>query len=125
MSKRARRPRSESIDRIAFGRRAIAWDDIYQFVVIDRPWARYVMVEELGAGEPTPYRLPAPMTSRILADPAFTCVLPTVLSVEDVQEYAAASDLPLSADERKGVDELWARNFDHVDRYVMPLKSSV
>ena len=23
------------------------------------------------------------------------------------------------------VDELWARNFDHVDRYVMPLKSSV
>ena len=50
---------------------------------------------------------------------------PTVLSVDDVKEYAAASDLPLTADERDAVDALWARNFDHVDRYVMPLKSSV
>jgi aryl-alcohol dehydrogenase-like predicted oxidoreductase len=63
--------------------------------------------------------------SAILADPAFTCVLPTVLSVEDVTEYAAASDLPLTADEHNAVDALWERNFDHVDRYVMPLKSSV
>jgi aryl-alcohol dehydrogenase-like predicted oxidoreductase len=61
----------------------------------------------------------------ILADPAFTCVLPTVLSVEDVTEYAAASDVPLTAEEREATDALWARNFDHVDRYVMPLKSSV
>ena len=28
----------------------------------------------------------------ILADPAFTTVLPTCVSVEDVHEYAAASD---------------------------------
>jgi aryl-alcohol dehydrogenase-like predicted oxidoreductase len=63
--------------------------------------------------------------SAILADTAFTCVLPTVLSVEDVQEYAAASDLPLTAAEHDAVDALWARNFDHEDRYVMPLKSSV
>ncbi len=62
--------------------------------------------------------------SAILADSAFTCVLPTVLSVEDVTEYAAASDLPLTASEHTAVDALWARNFDHVDRYVMPLKSS-
>ena len=61
----------------------------------------------------------------ILANPAFTCVLPTVLSVEDVREYAAASDLPLTADEHEQADALFARNFDHVDRYVMPLKSSV
>ena len=61
----------------------------------------------------------------ILAHPEFTCVLPTVLSVEDVREYAAASELPLSADEHAQVEALWARNFDHVDRYVMPLKSSV
>jgi aryl-alcohol dehydrogenase-like predicted oxidoreductase len=61
----------------------------------------------------------------ILADEAFTCVLPTVLSVGDVREYAAASDLPLTADEHARVEALWARNFDHVDRYVMPLKSSV
>ncbi len=63
--------------------------------------------------------------SAILADSAFSCVLPTVLSVEDVTEYAAASDLPLTADEKSAVDALWERNFDHVDRYVMPLKSSV
>jgi aryl-alcohol dehydrogenase-like predicted oxidoreductase len=63
--------------------------------------------------------------SAILANPSFTCVLPTVLSVDDVREYAAASDLPLTAEEHARVDELWTRNFDHVDRYVMPLKSSV
>src|SRR5262249_40894648 len=61
----------------------------------------------------------------ILANPAFTCVLPTVLSVDDVREYAAASDLALSESETRAVDELWSRNFDHEDRYVMPLKSSV
>src|SRR5436190_14810433 len=36
----------------------------------------------------------------ILANPAFTCVLPTVLSIADVEEYAAASDLPLTDAER-------------------------
>jgi len=61
----------------------------------------------------------------ILAHAEFACVLPTVLSVDDVVEYAAASELPLTADEAAQVDALWARNFDHVDRYVMPLKSSV
>jgi len=61
----------------------------------------------------------------ILAHPEFTCVIPTVLSVEDLREYAAASELPLSADEHARVEALWSRNFDHTDRYVMPLKSSV
>jgi aryl-alcohol dehydrogenase-like predicted oxidoreductase len=61
----------------------------------------------------------------ILAHSEFTCVLPTVLSVQDVREYAAASDLPLTADEHEQVEALWSRNFDHTDRYVMPLKSSV
>jgi aryl-alcohol dehydrogenase-like predicted oxidoreductase len=61
----------------------------------------------------------------ILANPAFTTVLPTCLTVEDVREYAAASDVPLTDGERAEVDALWARNFDHQDRYVMPLKSSV
>jgi hypothetical protein len=36
-----------------------------------------------------------------------------------------ASDLPLTDGEARVVDELRIRNFDHVDRYVMPLKSSV
>jgi aryl-alcohol dehydrogenase-like predicted oxidoreductase len=61
----------------------------------------------------------------ILANDTFACVLPTVLSVAEVREYAAASDVPLTADETARLNELWARNFDHVDRYVMPLKSSV
>lgn len=61
----------------------------------------------------------------ILANLAFTNVLPTCVTEDEVREYAAASDLPLTADEKSRLDELWARNFDHEDRYVMPLKSSV
>jgi len=61
----------------------------------------------------------------ILANPAFCCVIPTVLSVDDVREYAGAADTPLTATEAGSLAELWARNFDHEDRYVMPLKSSV
>ena len=60
----------------------------------------------------------------ILANPAFTTVLPTCVTVEEVQEYAAAADRPLDAGEKRQLDELWARNFDHTDRYEMPLKSS-
>ena len=61
----------------------------------------------------------------ILANTAFACVLPTVRSVDEVREYAAASDHPLTPTEAGDLGELWARNFDHVDRYVMPLKSSI
>lgn len=60
----------------------------------------------------------------ILANPAFTTVLPTCVSVEEVIEYAAASDLPLTDDERARLDELWQENFGVVNRYEMPLKSS-
>jgi hypothetical protein len=61
----------------------------------------------------------------ILANPSFATVLPTVLSVDEMREYAGASDLPLTAAESNALDELWERNFDHEDRYVMPLKTSV
>jgi aryl-alcohol dehydrogenase-like predicted oxidoreductase len=60
----------------------------------------------------------------ILADPAFVTVLPTCVTVEDVHEYATASDLPLSADEKGRLDELWDDNFGVTNRYEMPLKSS-
>ena len=60
----------------------------------------------------------------ILADPNFTTVLPTCLSVEDVREFAAASDLPLTADEKARLDAHWSDNFGVVNRYEMPLKSS-
>jgi aryl-alcohol dehydrogenase-like predicted oxidoreductase len=61
----------------------------------------------------------------ILANPAFATVLPTCTEADEVREYAHASDLPLTDEERSRLDDLWARNFDHEDRYVMPLKSSV
>ena len=60
----------------------------------------------------------------ILANPAFVTVLPTCVNVEDVQEYAAASDLPLTADEKTHLDQLWDDNFGVTNRYEMPLKSS-
>ena len=61
----------------------------------------------------------------ILANPAFTTVLPTCVTVDEVREYAAASDLPLTADERDRLDALWRDNFGVQNRYEMPLKSSV
>jgi aryl-alcohol dehydrogenase-like predicted oxidoreductase len=60
----------------------------------------------------------------ILADPAFTTVLPTCVSVEDVREYAAASEMPITADEKARLDDLWGVNFGVTNRYEMPLKSS-
>ncbi len=60
----------------------------------------------------------------ILANPAFTSVLPTCVSVDDVREYAAASDLPLTADERVRLDDGWRANFGVTNRYDMPMKSS-
>jgi aryl-alcohol dehydrogenase-like predicted oxidoreductase len=61
----------------------------------------------------------------ILANASFANVMPTVVSVDEVKEYAAASDVPFTEAERHELDRLFQRNFDHVDRYVMPLKSSV
>ena len=52
-------------------------------------------------------------------------MLATCVDVDEVREYAAASDLPLAADEAAKVDEMWADNFGIVNRYEMPLKSSV
>jgi aryl-alcohol dehydrogenase-like predicted oxidoreductase len=60
----------------------------------------------------------------ILANPSFTTVLPTCVTVDEVHEYAQASELPLSSDEQAELVALWSRNFDHDDRYVMPMKSS-
>jgi aryl-alcohol dehydrogenase-like predicted oxidoreductase len=60
----------------------------------------------------------------ILADPSFTTVLPTCLSVDDVREFAAASDVPLTADEKAELDRRWDDNFGVVNRFEMPLKSS-
>jgi aryl-alcohol dehydrogenase-like predicted oxidoreductase len=57
----------------------------------------------------------------ILANPAFTTVLPTCVSIDDVREYAAAADRPLDRTERERLDELWRDNFGVTNRYEMPL----
>ena len=61
----------------------------------------------------------------ILANPSFTTVLPTCVDVDEVREYAAASDLPLADDEIARLDGMWQTNFGITNRYEMPLKSSV
>ncbi|MFA5885593.1 MAG: aldo/keto reductase [Acidimicrobiia bacterium] len=61
----------------------------------------------------------------ILANPAFTTVLPTCVEADEVREYAAASDLPLTDEERTRLDGMWSNNFGITNRYEMPLKSSV
>jgi aryl-alcohol dehydrogenase-like predicted oxidoreductase len=49
----------------------------------------------------------------ILAEPSFTCVLPNIYTEEQLQEFAAASDLAdLSPAEVRRVGELYARDFD-------------
>jgi aryl-alcohol dehydrogenase-like predicted oxidoreductase len=77
--------------------------------------------------------LHAPETSRtigqaavagILAMDGFATVLPTCVTADEVREYAAASELPLTADEKAEVDAKWRDNFGITDRYEMPLKSS-
>ena len=60
----------------------------------------------------------------ILANPSFCTVLPTCVDVDEVREYAGASDLPLTPDEAAHLADRFARNFDHDDRYEMPLKAS-
>ena len=60
----------------------------------------------------------------ILANPAFTTVLPTNVDVEDVREYAEAVEMPLTADEIAQLDEMWRENFGVTNRYEMPMKAS-
>lgn len=60
----------------------------------------------------------------ILAFDGFTTVLPTCVTPEEVREYAAASEMPFTAEEKARLDALWAENFGITDRYEMPLKSS-
>jgi aryl-alcohol dehydrogenase-like predicted oxidoreductase len=61
----------------------------------------------------------------ILSFPGITTVLPTCTTVEQLREYAAASEQPLSPADTSRLDDLWKQNFGVTDRYTMPLKSSV
>ena len=49
----------------------------------------------------------------ILAQPAIACVLPTITNVEELEEWAAASEKPdLTAQDLGRIEELYERNFD-------------
>jgi aryl-alcohol dehydrogenase-like predicted oxidoreductase len=49
----------------------------------------------------------------ILAQASIACVLPTVTNEADLEEWAAASDLPdLTDEDLTRLDELYERNFD-------------
>ncbi|MCU1456775.1 MAG: putative oxidoreductase, aryl-alcohol dehydrogenase like protein [Actinomycetia bacterium] len=76
-------------------------------------------------GEQTGRTLGQAAVAGILAFSGFATVLPTTTSIEEVREYAAASDMPLTPEEKARVDELYAENFGVTNRYEMPMKSSV
>jgi aryl-alcohol dehydrogenase-like predicted oxidoreductase len=49
----------------------------------------------------------------ILAKPGIACVVPTVTTLAELEEFAGASDVPeLTEDELERVEELYVRNFD-------------
>jgi aryl-alcohol dehydrogenase-like predicted oxidoreductase len=49
----------------------------------------------------------------VLAQPAIACVLPTVSSAADLEEWAGASDAPdLTDEDLERISELYERNFD-------------
>ncbi len=60
----------------------------------------------------------------ILSNPNFTNVLPTCVTVEEIDEYAAATEFPLTPDEIDAVEALWSTNFGVTNRYQMKLKAS-
>ncbi|CAB4877876.1 unannotated protein [freshwater metagenome] len=60
----------------------------------------------------------------ILSNPNFTNVLPTCVTVEEIDEYAAATEFPLTLEETAAVEALWSENFGVTNRYEMKLKAS-
>jgi aryl-alcohol dehydrogenase-like predicted oxidoreductase len=49
----------------------------------------------------------------ILAQPAMACVIPTITTLAELEEFAGASDAPdLTAEELGRIDQLYARDFD-------------
>jgi aryl-alcohol dehydrogenase-like predicted oxidoreductase len=62
--------------------------------------------------EDRPYSLGQAALKWLLAEPAVVTTLPNIYGVEQLEEFAAAPDLPdLTEDDLERVDELYARNF--------------
>jgi aryl-alcohol dehydrogenase-like predicted oxidoreductase len=61
----------------------------------------------------------------ILAFDGITTVLPTCTTPEQVRDWAAASERPLSADEKERLDRAWSENFGVTDRVTIEFKTSV
>jgi aryl-alcohol dehydrogenase-like predicted oxidoreductase len=60
----------------------------------------------------------------ILANNKFACVLPTCVTVEEIKEYAQASEQPFSQDEADFLMDMWKNNFGVTNRYEMELRES-
>lgn len=60
----------------------------------------------------------------ILANPAFATVFPTCVTVDEVKEYAKASELPFSDEEYQYLQDQYKNNFGVTNRYNMALKES-
>jgi hypothetical protein len=78
-------------DGISFRRRQIAWDDVFQFVVIVRPWSRRAEVDVNTGGTPRRLRLPAPATSQLFPDRAFDRDIGRLRSWAGVTDKTAAA----------------------------------
>jgi hypothetical protein len=81
---------------IAFRTHRIAWDEIFQFVVVVRPWSRLAEVEVATGGTPKRRRLPAPATSQLLPDPNFD------RDIDRLREWVGQSDKSAAAPTRTG-----------------------
>lgn len=60
----------------------------------------------------------------ILAENTFACVFPTCLTVDEVREYSASNDNPLTRDEAQKMWDLYDNNFGIKNRFDMELRSS-
>ena len=81
---------------IAFRTHRLAWDDIFQFTVVDRPWSRRAEVEVATAGGVVRRRLPAPATSQLIPDPGFD------RDVSRLRTWVAGKDQAAAAPTRTG-----------------------
>jgi len=74
--------------------RRVARPQVFDFTVVSRAWVRYVVVGEKTRGFPRRTRLPAPVSSQIIRDPAFD------RDVAVLRAWAAASETAAGAPSR-------------------------
>lgn len=79
---------------------------------------------EFLAGPETGRTLGQAAMAGLLAFDGLTTVLPTCTTEDQLREYAEASGLPLSADEKARLDEVWESHFGGIEERVEPVFKS-